>query len=102
MICASVLYPMGPDAKFDHAYYQNQHRALVQEKLGSALTRIEMDKGLSGMMPGSEPIFAGGARLYFNSLGDFQQAMMTHGAVLMADIPNFTNIQPQFQVSETE
>jgi uncharacterized protein (TIGR02118 family) len=102
MICVSVSYPSGPGARFDHAYYQQKHRALVMERLGGiGLTRIEMDQGLSGMTPGSEPMFTGAARLYFNTMGEFQQAMALHGAELMADIPNYTDIQPQFQVSET-
>ena len=45
-------------------------------------------------------MFATVGRLYFNSVGDFQQQMLAHGAELQADIPNFTNIQPQFQISE--
>ena len=37
---------------------------------------------------------------YFNSLADFQQAMEAHGKEIMGDIPNYTNIQPQVQISE--
>jgi uncharacterized protein (TIGR02118 family) len=102
MICVSVSYPGGPGKRFDHEYYQDKHRALVVDRLTSVgLTRIEMDKGLSGMVPGSEPMFTGGGRLYFNSIEEFQHAMAAHGAELMADISNYTDITPQFQVSET-
>jgi uncharacterized protein (TIGR02118 family) len=102
MICVSVSYPSAPDARFDHAYYQDKHRALIIDRLSNiGLSRVEMDKGLSGMAPGSAPMFTGVARLYFNSMGEFQQAMVAHGAELMADIPNYTDIAPQFQVSET-
>ncbi len=101
MICVSVSYPGGPGKRFDHEYYQDKHRALVVDRLTSiGLARIEMDKGLSGLAPGSEPMFTGGGRLYFNSIEEFQQAMAAHGAELIADIPNFTDIQPQFQISE--
>jgi hypothetical protein len=45
-------------------------------------------------------MFAAVGRLYFNTIGEFQEGMMVHGAELQADIPNFTDIQPQFQISE--
>jgi hypothetical protein len=37
---------------------------------------------------------------YFNTLGDFQKGMGQHGKELLGDVPNFTNIQPQIQISE--
>ena len=43
-------------------------------------------------------MFASTGNLYFNTVGDFQQAMVEHGAELQADIPNFTDIMPQFQI----
>jgi uncharacterized protein (TIGR02118 family) len=101
MICVSVFYPSGAGKHFDQVYYEQKHRALVMERLAShGITRYEIDQGLSGLGPGSEPMFACVGRLYFNAVGDFQQAMAAHGAELQADIPNFTDIQPQFQISE--
>jgi uncharacterized protein (TIGR02118 family) len=100
MICVSVFYPSGPGKHFDQVYYEQKHRPLVKERLGNSLTRYEIDQGLSGLDPGSEPMFATVGRLYFNSVGEFQQQMIAHGAELQADIPNFTDIQPQFQISE--
>ena len=38
--------------------------------------------------------------IYFNSLADFQTSMGAHGKTLLDDIPNYTNIQPQIQISE--
>jgi uncharacterized protein (TIGR02118 family) len=101
MICVSVLYPHAPGKRFDHAYYEQKHRPLVMDRLAShGITRYEIHQGLSGLGPGSEPVFACTGHLYFSSVSDFQQAMMAHGAELQADIPNFTDIQPQFQISE--
>jgi uncharacterized protein (TIGR02118 family) len=45
-------------------------------------------------------MFACVGKLYFSTVDEFQQAMTAHGAELQADIPNFTDIQPQFQISE--
>jgi uncharacterized protein (TIGR02118 family) len=102
MICVSVMYPSGPGKQFDHFYYDQPHRTLVLDRLTPlGMTRYETDKGLSGVAPGSEPTYAAIARLYFSNIGEFQQSMATHGAELQADIPNFTNIQPIFQISET-
>jgi uncharacterized protein (TIGR02118 family) len=100
MICVSVLYPHAPGKRFDQVYYEQKHRPLVMERLAGSITRYEILQGLSGLAPGSEPVFACTGNLYFNTVGDFQQAMETHGAELQADIPNFTDIMPQFQISE--
>ena len=74
MIRVSVMYPSGEGKKFDLDYYARKHMALVKERVGG--------------------------HLYWNSLGDFQKAMGAHGKEVMADVPNFTNIQPQIQISE--
>jgi uncharacterized protein (TIGR02118 family) len=102
MICVSVMYPTAPGKRFDHEYYEQKHRPLVLARLASlGITRYEIHQGLSGLGPGSEPMFACVGNLYFNAVSEFQQAMATHGAELQADIPNFTDIQPHFQISET-
>jgi len=38
--------------------------------------------------------------LYFQSLTDFQNGMLAHGEDLLADVPNYTDLTPQIQVSE--
>jgi uncharacterized protein (TIGR02118 family) len=102
VICVSVFYPNGPGKQFDHVYYEQTHRPLVMHRLAAhGITRYEIDQGLSGLGPGSEPMYACVGRLYFSTVAEFQQGMTSHGAELQADIPNFTNIQPQFQISET-
>jgi len=100
MICVSVMYPHAPGKRFDYVYYEQKHRPLVMERLAGNITRYEILQGLSGLGPGSEPMFACTGNLYFNTVDDFQQAMAEHGAELQADIPNFTDIQPQFQINE--
>jgi uncharacterized protein (TIGR02118 family) len=101
MICVSVFYPSAPGKRFDHVYYEEKHRPLVMDRLAThGITRYEIHQGLSGLGPGSEPMFACTGNLYFNAVSDFQQGMAAHGQELQADIPNFTDIQPQFQISE--
>jgi hypothetical protein len=38
--------------------------------------------------------------VYANALDGFQKGMGQHGKEILADIPNYTNIQPQMQISE--
>jgi hypothetical protein len=35
-----------------------------------------------------------------DSLEGFQTGMKEHGKDIMADVPNYTNLQPQVQISE--
>lgn len=101
MIRASFMYPAGEGKTFDHTYYAQKHVPLLKERLGPpGLLRFEIDKGLAGGAPGWAAPFVCVGQAYFNSLGDFQQAMKAHGKELVSDVPNFTNIQPQVQISE--
>jgi uncharacterized protein (TIGR02118 family) len=101
MIRVTVLYPNKQGGKFDLDYYTNKHMKLVSEKFGPmGLVKTEVDKGIAGMPPGSPaPYFAVGYMI-FNSVENLQKADAKYGGELGADVPNFTNVQPQFQISE--
>lgn len=99
MIRMSVMYPTTSGKKFDYDYYANKHMALVKQRMGSSLLRCEVDKGVAGGAPGAPAPFTAIGHLYFNSMADLQGAMK-HGPELMADVPNFTDITPQMQISE--
>ena len=101
MFKISVMYPNKDGATFDVDYYKTTHFDLVKERLnplGLAGTGIE--KGVAGGAPGEDAPFLCIGYLLFNTLEEFQQAMGQHGKELMADVPNFTNAQPVFQISE--
>ena len=101
MIRVTVLYPHADGVKFDFKYYTQEHMSLVKAKLQSfGLLRVEVDRGLTGMEPETPPSFVCIAYLYFNSISDFYNGMAAHGAELIADIPNYTDLVPQLQVSE--
>jgi uncharacterized protein (TIGR02118 family) len=101
MVRISVLYPNEAGKKFDTDYYKNRHMALVTERLRSfGLIRTEVDKGLAGGGPGAPAPYVAIGHVYFNSVQDFQKGMGTHGKEIMADIPNYTNINPIIQISE--
>lgn len=100
MIRASALYPNQPDATFDFAYFTEKHLALVKELLTPfGLVRVELDRGVPGAGDQPPPLIAAG-HLVFNSLEDFQKAMAAHGREIMGDIPNYTNLRAQVQISE--
>jgi uncharacterized protein (TIGR02118 family) len=40
--------------------------------------------------------------LYFDSVEAFQAAFGPHAPAIMADIPNYTDIQPVIQISEVK
>lgn len=101
MIRVSVMYPGGEGKKFDHDYYATKHMALVHQRLDSlGLRRTEVDKGLAGGAPGASAPYAAIGHVYFDSVPAFQAAMKAHGKELFDDVPNFTNITPQVQISE--
>lgn len=101
MIRVSVMYPSGEGKKFNHDYYANQHMGLVHKRLDSlGLIRTEVDKGVAGGAPGDTPPYAAIGHVYFSSLAAFQAAMKPHGKELFDDVPNFTDIDPQVQISE--
>lgn len=100
MFKVSVMYPNAAGATFDHAYYRERHMPMVAATLGTALVRYTVDKGLAGGAPGAPPAFLASCALYLESLEPFQAVMATHGAAIMADIPNYTNVAPQIEIAE--
>ncbi len=98
MIRVSAIYR--PATKFDHDYYVNSHMKLVSDRVGDALIKFEVDKGVAGAAPGSPAPFIAIGHLYFNSVPEFAQAFGQHAAEIMADVPNFTDAQPEIQISE--
>ena len=101
MIRMSVMYPAGEGKKFDLDYYAKKHMPLVKTRWGGmGLIRYEVDKGLGGGAPGSPAPFVFVGHVYFNSTDELQKAVAAHGKELFADVPNFTNIAPQVQISE--
>ena len=102
MIKVSVLYPNNEGSKFDMSYYCNTHIPMVKEKLGKACKNVAVEQGASGATPGSRPAFIAMGHLYFESVAEFQSAFGPHANTIMADIPNYTDLQPTIQISEVK
>lgn len=101
MIRVSVLYANESGKKFDLDYYKTKHMTMVAERLKSfGIVRCEVDKGIGTGAPGAPAPFIAAGHIYFNALSDFQKGMQAHGPEFMKDVPNYTDIQPQIQISE--
>ena len=91
MIRVSVLYPAADDSTFDHDYYKNTHVPLAASTWGVG---AEIDKGVNGP-------YVAAVHFFFETLDQMQAAMGLPGtADVMADVANYTNIQPVMQISE--
>lgn len=92
MIRLSVFYPTTEGAAFDHDYYANSHVPLAVQTWG--LPGAEIDKGVNGP-------YVAAVHFTFDSLEAMGSAMSAPGtADIMADVANYTTIQPVMQTSE--
>jgi uncharacterized protein (TIGR02118 family) len=92
MIRLSVLYPATEGATFDHDYYANSHVPLAVKAWG--LEGADIDKGVNGP-------YVAAVHFTFDSMEAMGAALGAPGtADVMADVPNYTTIQPVMQTSE--
>lgn len=88
----SVFYPKTDGANFDHDYYRDKHVPLAVKTWG--LSNAEIDKGVDGP-------YVAAVHFTFESLEAMGTAMGAPGtADVMADVANYTTIQPVLQTSE--
>ena len=65
------------------------------------LAKSEADRGIGTVQPGAPAPFVAIGHMYFNCMDDLQKCL-PHAGELMSDISNFTDIQPQIQISEVQ
>jgi uncharacterized protein (TIGR02118 family) len=88
----SVLYPKTEGATFDHDYYRDNHIPAVRESLG--VSEVEIDRALDGP-------YVAAAHVRFGSSEEMKTALAKLDMkFLAADLPKYTTIAPQIQVSE--
>ena len=94
MIRFSVFYPETEGATFDHDYYVNKHVPLAAKTWGLDAGQTQIDKGLSGP-------YVAAVHFTFDSPDALNAAMGSPGTGdVMADMANYTTIQPVVQTSE--
>jgi uncharacterized protein (TIGR02118 family) len=100
MIKVGVFYPL--TSKFDWDYYLDKHTPMLKQRMGAALKRVDIDKGLAGGGPGAPATYTTVCHLHFDSVEAFQGAFAPHAAEIMGDIANYTDVQPVVQISEVK
>jgi uncharacterized protein (TIGR02118 family) len=101
MVRISAMYPATPGATFDHDYYRDTHVPMVLERLKPfGCDRIEIDRGIAGGAPGEGPVYSAIGHIFVDSLDGFASGMKEHGSEIQGDVPNFSSIKPQVQISE--
>ena len=101
MIKVTVLYPNEEGKTFDFDYWAGPHMEIVHGRLDSmGLQRSELEKGVSAADPNAPAPFVAMATLYFNTADEVHEGFKTHGREILGDIKNYTDISPQYQISE--
>jgi uncharacterized protein (TIGR02118 family) len=102
MIKISVFYPYKDGAAFDIDYYVNPHMPMVRDTIGAVCKGISVEHGLSGGAPGSHPPYVAMGHILLESAQALETAFAPHVPKFLADIPNYTAIEPVIQVSEVK
>lgn len=97
-VSLQVIYPIGTDTNFDYDYYLGTHMPLVGEHMGPHIESTVVTKGLAGG-PDTPPATYAIATILFTDQDAMNAALAVAGPVL-ADIPNFTNVQPEMLIGE--
>jgi uncharacterized protein (TIGR02118 family) len=100
MIVVSVMYPASAGATFDMDYYREKHIPLVGARWADCGLREAKVLHGAGAPGGGAPAYSVIALLTFDSAADFDQAVARHGAEIIGDIANFSNVQPVIQVND--
>ncbi len=94
MIKVTAVYRWREGAIFNHDYYHSEHMRIARAALQPlGLIRLESDRVLYPGEPRSGQIVAL-TNAFFSDLKQAQTAARATMAELSADIPNYTNIQP--------
>ena len=102
MIKLSVLYPNKEGGTFDINYYLNTHIPIVVKLLGEAIKGATVEEGLSIAAPNFNAPFLAIGNLYFESMESYQNSFGQNAPEIMADLPNFTDLEPVVQISSVK
>ena len=102
MIKISVFYPNKEGARFDMDYYLDKHIPMVRQKMAAAMKGMGVEQGIAGGMPGAPLTYRVIAHMTFDSMEAYQAAFGPHAQTIMADVPNYTDLQPVVQISEVK
>jgi uncharacterized protein (TIGR02118 family) len=78
MIKVSVRYPCDDQSKFDWDYYRNRHIPMVLARLGAAVHRYSVERGMPVSVSGVAPNYKAMAHLLFESVEALHAAYAPH------------------------
>ena len=93
MISVHILYPKTDDSTFNMDYYTSTHMPMLADAIGDACTGW----GASSVKGGP---WAAIGWATVESQEAFDAAMSEHGAKIMGDVLNYTNVAPELVVGE--
>src|SRR5438046_3136915 len=99
MRCITVLYPNPEGVRFDFDYYKSKHATLIRRLYGKGIARYELRKGVSAA-DGSRAPYVATVHFWIGSQEVFDAMQAKHATELIADVPNFTNVQPTVQFDD--
>jgi uncharacterized protein (TIGR02118 family) len=102
MITITILYPNKEGGRFDADYYVNTHMPMSIARFGDALKGVNISLGLNAGLPGSQPPFVAVCQLLFESQEAFEKRFNEISPDLIADMPNYTDIDITFQISDAK
>ncbi|MBO6758647.1 MAG: EthD family reductase [Roseibium sp.] len=97
-VSLQVLYPAREGTHFDQDYYAAKHIPLVHQYMGDELVSTLVAKGIAGG-PDAPAGFYAIATMTFADNDALQKALAKAGPIL-ADIPNYTNTEPEMLIGE--
>ncbi len=93
MLAVTILYPRTEDSTFDMDYYTSKHMPMLAESLGDAC----QGWGAASIAAGK---YAALGWAMVSDQAAFDAGMAAHGAKIMGDVPNYTNVQPELLIGE--
>jgi uncharacterized protein (TIGR02118 family) len=100
MITVSVFYPKTATSRFDFAYYLDTHTPMLKRLLEPAgMQNLRLLRGKGSLDGGAAP-YEVTAHFDLPSLEVLQNALSKHGAQIIGDMPNYTDVQPVIQINE--
>ena len=101
MVRVSVMYPTTEGSTFDWTYYLGPHLDLAHRLLdGKGLIRIEVDRGIGTLPPGTPLHFHAIGHLFFRTAQEMEIALAAHSAEFIADQRRYFSGESIVQVNE--
>lgn len=97
MKCVTIVYPNKADARFDFDHYLQKHIPMAKALFGQG---FRIQRGVQAAAGGTIP-FVCLLTIEIESTEKFLSTITgERGAELLADMPNYTNIEPVVQIDE--